>query len=93
MPQRPGLGKGLDALIPSTPDSQQPAAGEGGASQLPVDAIVRNPRQPRDQFDAKDLEELTASIREHGIIQPLIVSQGKEGTYTLIAGERRLEAA
>jgi len=93
MPQRPGLGKGLDALIPSTPGPQQPAAGESGVSQLPVDAIIRNPRQPRDQFDAKDLEELAASIREHGIIQPLIVSPESGGKYTLIAGERRLEAA
>lgn len=93
MPQRPGLGKGLDALIPPTPESQQPAASDGGVSQLSVDAIRRNPRQPRDQFDAKDLEELTASISEHGIIQPLIVSPGDSGTYTLIAGERRLEAA
>lgn len=91
MPQRPGLGKGLDALIPS--GLQQHTAGESGVLQLPVDAILRNPRQPRDRFDSKDLEELTASIREHGIIQPLIVSPGTEGTYTLIAGERRLEAA
>lgn len=93
MPQRSGLGKGLDALIPSTPGFQQTTVGEGGVSQLPVDVILRNPRQPRDQFDAKDLGELTASIREHGIIQPLIVSPGTDGTYTLIAGERRLEAA
>ena len=93
MPQRSGLGKGLDALIPSAPAVQQSTSGEGGVSQLPVDAISRNPRQPRDHFDAKDLGELTASIREHGIIQPLIVSLGAGGTYTLIAGERRLEAA
>ena len=93
MPQRPGLGKGLDALIPSTPGLQQSPTGEGGVSQLPVDAIVRNPRQPRDQFDVKDLDELAASVREHGIIQPLIVSPEADGTYTLIAGERRLEAA
>jgi ParB family transcriptional regulator, chromosome partitioning protein len=92
MPQRPGLGKGLGALIPSSP-GLQPAAGEGGVLQLSVDIILRNPRQPREQFDPKDLEELTASIREHGIIQPLIVSPKTEGTYTLIAGERRLEAA
>jgi len=93
MPQRLGLGKGLDALIPSTPGTQPSVAGEAGISQLPVDAILRNPRQPRDQFDAKDLGELTASIREHGIIQPLIVTPRDDGTYTLIAGERRLEAA
>ncbi len=93
MPQRPGLGRGLDALIPSTPDPQQPPMGEGGVLQLPVDAIVPNPRQPRDQFDVKDLDELAASIREHGIIQPLIVSPETDGNYTLIAGERRLEAA
>jgi ParB family chromosome partitioning protein len=93
MPQRHGLGKGLDALIPSSPGLQPHTTGDGGVLQLPVDAILRNPRQPRDRFDAKDLEELTASIREHGIIQPLIVSPGTEETYTLIAGERRLEAA
>lgn len=93
MPQRHGLGKGLDALIPSATGSQKQRAGEGGVLQLPVDSIQRNPRQPREHFDAKDLEELSASIREHGIIQPLIVSPGEEGTYTLIAGERRLQAA
>lgn len=93
MPQRPGLGKGLDALIPSSTSLQQHTRDEGGVLQLPVDTILRNPRQPRDRFDSKDLDELTASIREHGIIQPLIVSPGKDGIYTLIAGERRLEAA
>jgi ParB family chromosome partitioning protein len=92
MPQRHGLGKGLDALIPTSPALQQKAA-EGGILQLPVDAILRNPRQPRDQFDSRDLEELAASIREHGIIQPLIVAPRTDGNYTLIAGERRLEAA
>jgi ParB family chromosome partitioning protein len=94
MPQRSGLGKGLDALIPSTPSVQSASTTtESGVSQLPVDVIQRNPRQPREQFDAKDLDELTASIREHGVIQPLIVSPGTGGSYTLIAGERRLEAA
>lgn len=88
MPQRSGLGKGLDALIPggSTPR-------EGGALQLPLDAIVRNPRQPRQTFRENELEELAASIREHGIIQPLIVAPGAGGRYTLIAGDRRWQAA
>jgi len=94
MPQRPGLGKGLDALIPSSSSQQQqPAKGDGGVLQISVDAISRNPRQPRDQFDPQDLEELAASIREHGIIQPLIVTPGTGESYTLVAGERRLQAA
>jgi len=94
MPQRPGLGKGLDALIPSTPiQQQQPAKADGGVMQISVDAIARNPRQPRDQFDPQDLDELAASIREHGIIQPLIVTPSSGDAYTLIAGERRLQAA
>ncbi|HSD82769.1 MAG TPA: ParB/RepB/Spo0J family partition protein, partial [Anaerolineae bacterium] len=68
-------------------------SGEGGLTQVPVDLIQRNPRQPREKFDLEDLENLAASIREHGVIQPLIVLPGKGGLYTLIAGERRLQAA
>jgi ParB family chromosome partitioning protein len=90
MAQRTGLGKGLDALIPGGGDA--PSA-VGGVMQLPVESIARNPRQPRVRFDAGDLEELAASIREHGVIQPLIVSPGKNGTYILVAGERRLQAS
>jgi ParB family chromosome partitioning protein len=90
MAQRTGLGKGLDALIPGGGDA--PSA-VGGVTQLPVESIARNPRQPRVRFDAGDLEELAASIREHGVIQPLIVSPGKNGTYILVAGERRLQAS
>lgn len=94
MAQRPGLGKGLDALIPTSSTSQPQAASDGGVLQLSADAIVRNPRQPRKgEFDEKDLEELADSIREHGIIQPLIVSKGEDEKYILIAGERRLRAA
>jgi ParB family chromosome partitioning protein len=94
MAQRPGLGKGLDALIPTSPTSQPQTTDDGGVLQLPIDAIVRNPRQPRKgEFDKKDLEELAGSIREHGIIQPLIVSKGEDEKYILIAGERRLRAA
>jgi len=92
MPPRSGLGKGLDALIPTgqkTPGS----AGEGGITQIAIDLIQRNPRQPREKFDIEELESLAASIREHGVIQPLIISPGKNGIYILIAGERRLQAA
>lgn len=90
MAHRTGLGKGLDALIPGGGDTP-PAA--GGVIQAVVESIARNPRQPRVQFDTNELEELAASIREHGVIQPLIVSPGRGGNYVLIAGERRLQAA
>lgn len=90
MPPRSGLGKGLDALIPT---GQKATSGEGGITQVPVESIQRNPRQPRENFDVNELENLAASIREHGVIQPLVVSPGKAGAYTLIAGERRLQAA
>jgi ParB family chromosome partitioning protein len=86
MPKR-GLGRGLDALIPVSETS-------AGVTQLPVSAIGRNPRQPRTRLDPTELEELANSIREHGVIQPLVVAQSAyPGQYTLITGERRLEAA
>lgn len=83
-----GLGKGLDALIPG----EGPTG--GNLLNLPVDQIRPNPRQPRAEFDPEEMESLALSIREHGILQPLVVAvePGLEG-YTLIAGERRLRAA
>ena len=88
MAAKRGLGRGLDALIPAN------AAPAAGVSQLPVSAVGRNPRQPRARLNPTELEELANSIREHGVIQPLIVAQsGFPGQYTLIAGERRLEAS
>ncbi|HQU35783.1 MAG TPA: ParB/RepB/Spo0J family partition protein [Anaerolineales bacterium] len=91
MAKRTGLGKGLDALIPG---GKIAAGGEaGGVTQVSIDSIQRNPRQPREKFDTAELENLAASIREHGVIQPLIVSPGRGGMYTLIAGERRLQAS
>lgn len=88
MPPKRGLGRGLDALFTTT---ETPTT---GVSQLPVSAIRRNPRQPRLQFNPVELEELVNSIREHGVIQPLVVAQGEAvGHYILIAGERRLEAS
>ncbi|HNN12193.1 MAG TPA: ParB/RepB/Spo0J family partition protein, partial [Anaerolineales bacterium] len=96
MAQRKGLGKGLDALIPGGKASVPPAGGGGhgsGVQQAPVESIKRNPRQPRLHFKEEELNELAASIREHGVIQPLIVSPNGDGTYILIAGERRLQAS
>ena len=91
MAKRTGLGKGLDALIPA---GQGAPAGDGsGVTHISVDLIQRNPRQPREKFDIEELENLAESIREHGVIQPLIVSPGKNGIYILIAGERRLQAS
>jgi ParB family chromosome partitioning protein len=89
MNKKIGLGKGLGALLPGS--------GEGPASsgliEAPVRAIVPNPHQPRTQFDEQALRELADSIREHGLIQPLIVTRSGEDHYTLIAGERRWRAA
>ncbi len=62
-------------------------------TQVAIDLIQRNPRQPREKFDLEELENLAESIREHGVIQPLIVAPGKNGVYILIAGERRLQAS
>ena len=87
-PRRGGLGRGLDALIP--------AYGEGAAAALDIDidAISPNPYQPRVEMDAEALETLAASIRVHGVIQPLVVTRGPErGRFVLIAGERRWRAA
>ncbi len=89
MTPRSGLGKGLDALIPGS--SSAPIS--GGVAQIPVDAIARNPRQPRQTLRESELEELAASIRQHGVIQPLIVTPSANGTYLLIAGERRWQAS
>jgi len=91
MPPRSGLGKGLDALIPG--GSQPVSTSASGVTQVAVDLIQRNPRQPREKFDITELDNLAASIREHGVIQPLIVAPGKNGVYILIAGERRLQAS
>jgi len=91
MSKKRGLGKGLDALIPAGTGAAMP--GEGVA-QVPVEAIRPNPRQPRESMDTQALEDLAQSIREHGVLQPLIVLPADaQGSYTLIAGERRLRAA
>jgi ParB family chromosome partitioning protein len=98
MAKRRGLGKGLDALIPSGATSTVTHWGStepeppSGVDEIPVESIDPNPHQPRAPFDDEELEQLAASIREHGIIQPVIVSQSGE-RFQLIAGERRWRAA
>ena len=84
------LGRGLSALIPENDLEENPKL---GISTLPIDSIKPNRYQPRKIFDAEKLAELTESIKENGIIQPLIVTKTTSSEYELIAGERRLEAA
>jgi ParB family chromosome partitioning protein len=92
--KRTGLGKGLDALIPQRETFNSSSSSVSGISEIPVDQISPNPRQPRIRFDSDELSALAISIQEYGIIQPLIVSLGESpNQYTLIAGERRLLAA
>jgi ParB family chromosome partitioning protein len=83
-----GLGRGLAALIPQRDEANQP----GGTVELPISAIERNPYQPREAVERASLDELARSIGEHGVLQPLLVTQTPTG-YRLIAGERRLRAA
>ena len=90
MPQKSGLGRGLGSLIPGGEN----ALAENGVMLVPVDMVSPNPRQPRSMMHPEELQDLTASIREHGVLQPLIVTPGNmDGRYVLIAGERRLQAA
>lgn len=83
--KRGGLGRGLSSLIPG-------AAEEGGLLEVPVGAIEPNPRQPRSDFAEEALAALARSIREVGVLQPVVVRR-REGGYELVAGERRLRAA
>ena len=93
--KRPGLGKGIEALIPSHPEGEI-LSEFGGVLEVPLDLISTNPHQPRKGFNDDKLKELAASIEEHGIIQPLVLSaldSAEDQKYALIAGERRLRAA
>ncbi|MFU8773750.1 MAG: ParB/RepB/Spo0J family partition protein [Anaerolineales bacterium] len=96
MTRKPGLGKGLDALIP-TSDKDSPtetALPESSIALVAIDCISPNPRQPRTRMDSSELSELAASIKQHGVIQPLILTQAAEsGQFIIIAGERRWLAA
>ena len=91
MKRRGGLGRGLDALLPSqTPDED--SAGSTLRHVSP-ESIAANPRQPRASFDEGTIDELATSIRELGVLQPLLVRPAGDEGYELIAGERRLRAA
>jgi len=84
------LGKGLEALISSVPESTDKST---GITTIKTDQIKPNRYQPRKLFNSEKLQELANSLKENGIIQPIIVTTKDEGEYELIAGERRLEAS
>jgi ParB family chromosome partitioning protein len=86
--QRRGLGKGLQALIQATEES----GGSDRLKEIDIDEITIAPHQPRQMFDPDKLAELASSIKEHGVIQPVVVRPLQSGGYELIAGERRWRA-
>jgi ParB family transcriptional regulator, chromosome partitioning protein len=107
-PRKPplrGLGRGLDALLParmpaqperspSAPGASTPTYGEGNVFSCPIDKIVPQRGQPRQHFDSDKLDELASSLREHGLLEPLVVRRRAGGDdFELIAGERRWRAA
>ena len=101
-----GLGKGLDALLPqaereaetskkiSEPSAKAKKEGKDGAEVfIDVDLLQPNPHQPRKEFDEKALQNLADSIKENGVIQPILAESAPDGTFWIIAGERRTRAA
>ncbi len=94
--RRPALGRGMAALLSNAPPPPSVAAAPAGPGRnllaLPIEAIERSPEQPRKQFEEAKLEELAASIREHGVVEPILVRR-EGGRYRIVAGERRWRAA
>ena len=100
-----GLGRGLDALFgvykddsyenitKKAPEPQAKVAVSGGVSEIAIDKVKPNPNQPRKNFDEEALNELAASIKLHGIVQPIVVNDMGDGSYMIIAGERRWRSA
>jgi ParB family chromosome partitioning protein len=84
------MGRGLSAILSVSPEG---AAAEEGLRELRVESIAPNPRQPRRRFDEEALQALAASLRERGVLQPVLVRPRSGGRYELVAGERRLRAA
>jgi ParB family chromosome partitioning protein len=82
-----GIGRGLAAILPAT------VGDEEALQRIPLDLIAPNPRQPRTAFDEQELQELAGSLREHGVLQPVLVRPLPGGRYELLAGERRWRAA
>ena len=90
---RRGLGRGLSALL-GDPETPAQGAEGAGAREIPIELIRRNPDQPRRAFGEAEIDELAASIREKGVLQPVLLrpAPGATGEYQLVAGERRRRA-
>jgi ParB family chromosome partitioning protein len=89
-----GLGRGFESLLPADFDDSILLSAEDRIQKIPVGKLEPNPYQPRKHFDDAALKELSDSIKRHGVVQPLVVTPGKDkGSYTLIAGERRWRAS
>ena len=91
-----GLGRGLSELFRDTEEAYENAQTQtesGGATEISLENIFPNPDQPRKAFDEGALNDLASSIKEHGVIMPLVVNKKDDGTYMIIAGERRYRAA
>jgi ParB family chromosome partitioning protein len=99
MKRRSGLGRGLGALLPSSDEQARvveqgvPAPAPSGLTEIDVEQIHPNPRQPRTVFRTEDIEELAASISEQGVLQPVVVRPRASGGFELLVGERRLRAS
>jgi ParB family chromosome partitioning protein len=89
--EKKALGRGLDALLPSTRQTVEPERGD--VQHLHLDAIIPNRYQPRQQFSETELADLAKSLKENGLLQPILVRRKGDGIFELIAGERRLRAA
>lgn len=92
-PNKTGLGRGLDALISMDDTTTSGEFAPSSINEVEIDLIHANPSQPRHDFDQQALEELAASIGHIGIIQPITLRQEEDGTYMIVAGERRYRAA
>jgi len=99
-PQKKGLGRGIASLIPAKkdapstpPESLDAEGGKRNVWKVPIEQVVANPHQPRKFFDEEKINELAGSIRDKGILHPLIVTRKGDGQYELVSGERRLRAA
>jgi ParB family chromosome partitioning protein len=88
---KPGMGRGLSAIL--SVSSESPGANAEGMREIPTDLIAPNPHQPRREFDEDALQALAGSLGEQGLLQPVLVRPKADGTYEIVAGERRWRAA